>query len=87
MDVGERMRTLAESHQVLTVTHMPQIAALADQHLTVLKAVREGRTTVDVRPLESADRVAEIAEMMSGTGSDAARRNAEELLEAAQRER
>jgi DNA repair protein RecN (Recombination protein N) len=87
MDVGERMRRLAESHQVLTVTHMPQIAALADQHLTVLKAVREGRTTVDVRPLESADRVAEIAEMMSGTGSDAARRNAEELLEAAQRER
>ncbi len=87
MNVGQRMRTLAESHQVLTITHMPQIAALADQHLTVLKAVRGGRTTVDVRALESGERVEEIAEMMSGTGSDAARRNAEELLEAAQRGR
>jgi DNA repair protein RecN (Recombination protein N) len=79
------MRALAENHQVLTITHMPQIAALADQHLTVLKAVREGRTTVDVRALGAGDRVAEIAEMMSGTGSEAARRNAEELLQAARR--
>jgi DNA repair protein RecN (Recombination protein N) len=62
---------------------MPQIAALADQHLTVLKAVRHGRTTVDVRALERGERVTEIAEMMSGTGSEAARRNAEELLESA----
>lgn len=85
MDVGQRMRTLAETHQVLTITHMPQIAALADQHLSVLKAVRDDRTAVDVRPLEQNERVAEIAEMMSGTESEAARRNAEELLEAAQR--
>jgi DNA repair protein RecN (Recombination protein N) len=85
MDVGQRMRSLAGSHQVLTITHMPQIAALADQHLTVLKAVRDGRTTVDVRALETGERVAEIAEMMSGTGSEAARRNAEELLESARR--
>jgi DNA repair protein RecN (Recombination protein N) len=83
MEVGQRMRALAERHQVLTITHMPQIAALADQHLSVEKAVREDRTTVDVRPLEAGERVAEIAEMMSGTGSEAARRNAEELLEAA----
>jgi DNA repair protein RecN (Recombination protein N) len=83
MDVGQRMRSLATSHQVLTITHMPQIAALADQHLTVLKAVRHGRTTVDVRALERGERVTEIAEMMSGTGSEAARRNAEELLESA----
>jgi DNA repair protein RecN (Recombination protein N) len=83
MDVGQRMRSLATSHQVLTITHMPQIAALADQHLTVLKAVRHDRTTVDVRALERGERVTEIAEMMSGTGSEAARRNAEELLESA----
>lgn len=83
-DVGQRMRLLADSHQVLTVTHMPQIAALAGHHLTVLKAARAGRTTVDVHPLEDAERVEELAEMMSGTGSDAARRNAEELLQAAQ---
>jgi DNA repair protein RecN (Recombination protein N) len=83
-DVGARMRSLAQSHQVLSITHMPQIAAMADQHLTVQKAVRAGRTTVDVRALESGDRVSELAEMMSGTGTEAARRNAEELLEAAQ---
>jgi DNA repair protein RecN (Recombination protein N) len=85
MDVGQRMRALAQSHQVLTITHMPQIAALADQHLSVLKAERDGRTTVDVRQLEAGERVGEIAEMMSGTESEAARRNAEELLEAARR--
>jgi DNA repair protein RecN (Recombination protein N) len=79
------MRALAQSHQVLTITHMPQIAALADQHLSVLKAERDGRTTVDVRQLEAGERVGEIAEMMSGTESEAARRNAEELLEAARR--
>lgn len=83
-DVGARMRALARSHQVLSITHMPQIAAMADQHFTVQKAVRAGRTTVDVRVLESGDRVSELAEMMSGTGTEAARRNAEELLEAAQ---
>jgi DNA repair protein RecN (Recombination protein N) len=83
-DVGARMRALARSHQVLSITHMPQIAAMADHHLSVQKAVRAGRTTVDVRELESGDRVAELAEMMSGTETEAARRNAQELLEAAQ---
>jgi DNA repair protein RecN (Recombination protein N) len=81
--VGERLRTLSESHQVLSITHLPQVAALGDQHISVLKIVQDGRTTVKVRALESADRVVEIAEMMSGTGTETARRNAEELLEAA----
>ncbi|HZU13565.1 MAG TPA: DNA repair protein RecN [Chloroflexota bacterium] len=85
-DVGQRMRRLAAGHQVLSITHMPQIAALADRHLTVVKAIREGRTAVDVRGLEHEERVAEIAEMMSGTGTEAARRNAAELLAAARRD-
>ncbi|MBV9281456.1 MAG: DNA repair protein RecN [Chloroflexi bacterium] len=85
VNVGERLRSLARSHQVLSITHLPQIAALADQHLAVTKSVNGGRTTVRIQPLEAADRVLEIAEMMSGTGSEAARRNAEELLEAARR--
>jgi DNA repair protein RecN (Recombination protein N) len=79
------MRALARAHQVLSITHMPQIAAMADQHLRVEKALRDGRTTVDVRPLASGDRVVELAEMMTGTGTETARRNAEELLEAARR--
>jgi DNA repair protein RecN (Recombination protein N) len=82
--VGERLRALSQSHQVLSITHLPQVAALGDQHLTVSKAVRQGRTSVEVRTLDRADRVLEIAEMMSGTGTDTARRNAEELLAAAQ---
>jgi DNA repair protein RecN (Recombination protein N) len=82
--VGERLRQLAQSHQVISISHLPQIAALADQHLTVAKTVDDGRTSVAVVSLEGADRVAEIAEMMSGTSSEAARRNAEELLAAAQ---
>jgi DNA repair protein RecN (Recombination protein N) len=84
-DVGERMRQLAGHHQVISITHMPQIAAMADQHLTVSKRVTAGRTTVDVRGLDRADRIAEIAEMMTGTGSEVARQNARELLEAAHR--
>lgn len=87
MDVGERMRNLSRSHQVISVTHLPQIAALADQHLTTVKSVAGGRTSVEVRTLETPERIVEIAEMMSGTGTEAARRNAQELLEAAQRYR
>ncbi len=81
--VGERLRALALSHQVLSITHLPQVAARGDQHLSVSKTVHQGRTTVQVRTLDAADRVVEIAEMMSGTGTETARRNAAELLEAA----
>lgn len=84
MVVGERLRGLASAHQVLSITHLPQVAALADHHLSVSKTLVEGRTGVEVRYLERPERVNEIAEMMSGTGTDTARRTAEELLEAAQ---
>jgi DNA repair protein RecN (Recombination protein N) len=82
--IGKRLRSLAAEHQVLSITHLPQVAALADHHLAVSKASRDSRTTVDVRSLDDAERVAELAEMMTGTGTEAARRNAEELLQAAQ---
>jgi len=83
--VGERLRALSRNHQVLSITHLPQVAALAGEHLSVTKALAQGRTTVTIRNLGRTERIIELAEMMSGTGSDAARRNAEELLEAAQR--
>ena len=85
IQVGARLHELARSHQVISITHLPQIAALADQHLTVAKSISGGRTSVSVQSLDSASRVEEIAAMMSGTGSEAARRNAQELLEAARR--
>jgi DNA repair protein RecN (Recombination protein N) len=81
--VGERLRALARTHQVLSITHLPQVAALGDHHLTVSKVTADGRTSTAVQELEHMDRVVEIAEMMSGTGTETARRNAAELLEAA----
>jgi DNA repair protein RecN (Recombination protein N) len=83
--VGERLRSLAVSHQVIAITHLPQVAALGDHHLTVAKAIVDGRTTTVVREVEAGDRVLEIAEMMSGTGTESAQRNAQELLDRAAR--
>ncbi|HEX6506426.1 MAG TPA: DNA repair protein RecN, partial [Chloroflexota bacterium] len=83
--VGERLRELASNHQVLSITHLPQVAALGEDHISVVKAVRNGHTTVEARKLEPADRIVEIAEMMSGSGTEIARRSAAELLESARR--
>jgi DNA repair protein RecN (Recombination protein N) len=83
--VGERLRSLAVSHQVIAITHLPQVAALGDHHLTVAKAIVDGRSTTVVREVEAGDRVLEIAEMMSGTGTESAQRNAQELLDRAAR--
>lgn len=76
-EVGSRLARLARSHQVVVVTHLPQVAAFADVHLVVDK---EGATTT-VRPVRDASRVLELARMMGGDpGSEAARRHALELL-------
>ncbi|MGH2444054.1 MAG: DNA repair protein RecN, partial [Chloroflexota bacterium] len=85
MVVGERLHDLSRDHQVISITHLPQIAALADHHVAVRKKTSGDRTGVDVRWLESNDRVHEIAHMMSGNASQAALRSAEELLERAGR--
>jgi DNA repair protein RecN (Recombination protein N) len=81
--VGERLRELARNRQVLSITHLAQVAALGDHHLTVQKAVIDGRTTALVTEVESQDRVREIAEMISGTETETALSNARELLERA----
>ncbi|GAC1401115.1 MAG: DNA repair protein RecN [Chloroflexota bacterium] len=86
MVVGERLRLLSQTHQVLSITHLPQIAAVADQHITVAKEIQSGRTVVSVRTLEKQDRVIELAAMMGGTGTETGRKTAEELLESASRE-
>ncbi|MGI8826011.1 MAG: DNA repair protein RecN [Chloroflexota bacterium] len=78
--VGERLRDLSRTHQVLSITHLPQVAALADEHLAVVKVVSDGRTRVDVRILREQERVDELAQMMSGSETEVARRSAEELL-------
>jgi DNA repair protein RecN (Recombination protein N) len=74
--VGRRLRRLAEGGQVLVVTHSPQVAALGAHHLRVEKHVSGGVTRSTVAPLVDADRVDEIARMLSGDRIGAAARAA-----------
>ncbi len=79
--VGRKIANLARERQILCVTHLPQIAAFADQHLSVRKASIDGRTRTDVRHLETEDRVAEIAGMIGGdVGRTTADAHAREAL-------
>ncbi len=77
--VGEKLRSLARNHQVLCVTHLPQVAAYGDRHLKVEKRVADGRTRTIVTPLEGERRVEELAEMLATPG-ESGRRSAEGLL-------
>ena len=83
--VGRSLWTLARRHQVLCVTHLPQIAAHADVHFRIAKRERDGRTVTEVVRLDDeTERVAELAQMLGGpAGSDAATAGAHELLERA----
>ncbi|HEY6460775.1 MAG TPA: DNA repair protein RecN, partial [Polyangiaceae bacterium] len=74
---------VARHRQVICITHLPQIAALADAHFVVDKTETKGRTHTSVRRLAHAERVDEIARMIGGIKvGDAARRAAAELLAA-----
>ncbi|HEX2271542.1 MAG TPA: DNA repair protein RecN [Pyrinomonadaceae bacterium] len=79
--VGLKLRKLAQTNQVLCVTHQPQIARFADSHLAVQKTVVEGRTQVALSKLNRSGRVEELARMLTGAEiTDSARRHARELL-------
>lgn len=79
--VGRRLRELSAGRQVLCITHLPQVAALAEHQATVSKAARGGRTTTAVRVLSPADRVEETARMLGGVKiTDQTRAHAEEML-------
>ncbi len=78
--VGSALAEVAERHQVLVITHLPQIAARADGHLVVSKQARGGIATSDAQLLHGEDRVNEIARMLGDTEGDAARRHAQALL-------
>lgn len=82
--VGERLRALGEGHQVLCITHLPQVASLAGTHFTLEKDVSGERATATVRCLDREGVVEEIRRMLGGERSDeAATRHARELLAAA----
>jgi DNA repair protein RecN (Recombination protein N) len=84
LQVGDKMRQVAERHQVFAITHLPQIASRAQTHLLVRKVEREGTTTTEVDELDADARVREIARMLGGDAeSEVSRRHARELLERA----
>ena len=86
VQIGRRLARLARTHQVIVVTHLPQVAAYADIHLVVDSAGRNSAS--GVRRLDDDDRVAELARMLAGLGeSDSGRAHARELLDAAQEDR
>jgi DNA repair protein RecN (Recombination protein N) len=82
--VGDRLARVAETVQVLVVTHSPQVAARGAAHFLVSKAAKGARTTTNVEPLQMGDRREEIARMLAGeTVTAAARAAAEDLLSTA----
>src|SRR5215207_99242 len=82
--VGEQLRELARGRQVICITHLPQIASLADRHFTIVKDVSGGTARTTVTQLERGDLVGELVRMLGADGDDsAARRHARELLKAA----
>jgi DNA repair protein RecN (Recombination protein N) len=78
--VGGALAEVAERHQVLVITHLPQIAARADRHLVVSKEARGGIATSDVETIHGEDRVGEVARMLGDAEGEAARRHAQALL-------
>ncbi len=85
VQIGRRLARLARTHQVIVVTHLPQVAAYADVHLVVHAAGPKGTSVV--RRVSSDERVAELARMLAGLGeSDSGRAHARELLDAAQKD-
>jgi DNA repair protein RecN (Recombination protein N) len=88
VEIGRRLARLARSHQVLVVTHLPQVAAFADRHLVVAKDTGGSVTTSGVRMVENTDRARELARMLAGLpDSDLGIAHAEELLAVADREK
>jgi DNA repair protein RecN (Recombination protein N) len=85
LQVGDTMRRVAEEHQVFAISHLPQIAARAHQHIVVAKGAKGGVTTADITVLSASDRVTEIARMLGGDpDSKVSRAHARELLAEAQ---
>ncbi|MEW6271013.1 MAG: DNA repair protein RecN [Thermodesulfobacteriota bacterium] len=78
--VGRRLHSLARRHQVISITHLAQIAVFADHHYAVVKTRDRGRTRTQVLEVQGEERVAELARMLGGTSSEAGRAHARELL-------
>jgi DNA repair protein RecN (Recombination protein N) len=80
--VGLKLWNLGRNHQVLCITHLPQLAAFGDQHFRVEKIINNGRTTTSVVRLENEDRILELAQML-GEVSEGTLRSASDILQSA----
>lgn len=81
--VGRKLKNLADKHQVLCTTHLPQLASKGDVHLKIEKRQRNERVYVEVKELSGSERLNEIARMLSGNITDISLRHAKELIESA----
>lgn len=77
--VGQKLRHLGQKHQVLCITHLPQLAAFGEQHFHVEKQLKDGRTSTHIRNLTGEERLAELAQML-GNLSQSTLQSARELL-------
>jgi DNA repair protein RecN (Recombination protein N) len=78
--VAERIHELAQSHQVIVVTHLAQIAAVADKQFVVEKSIEKGSAFTEIREVVAEERVAEIARMLAGSTDETALKHARQLL-------
>ena len=78
--VGEKMAMLGEKHQVISITHFPQVAAVAAEHFVVDKLVEDGRTHSKLRKVENEQRIDELVRMLGGGEGEQARAMALSLL-------
>jgi DNA repair protein RecN (Recombination protein N) len=80
--VGQKLWNLGQAHQVMVITHLPQLAAFGDQHFQVQKLIQDGRTLTQVKGLDSEDRTLELAQML-GEVSEGTLRSAHEIQQSA----
>jgi len=79
--VGEKLWRLAADHQILVVTHLPQLAGFSDEHFKVEKIVRSGRTITQVSRLKTEERIAELSEMMGKETAESTQQTTREYLD------
>lgn len=78
--VSEKLSYIANSHQVILITHLPQIAAMADAHFEILKSAKDGMTQTTIRTLNDGEMVEELARLLGGAKiTEAVRENAREM--------
>src|SRR6202050_2578816 len=79
--VGQKLKALARSNQVLCVTHLPQIATFADHHYVIEKKEAAGRTRTSIRAVTGDERTEEVARMLSGAKlTETSRKHAEQMI-------